>query len=91
MSRYDFVNINKMIGNEIRERDTMRENLRNARKAAGMTQQQVADYLGITVVAYKRIEYGQRIGKIKMWDRLEDLFKVHQRVLRENNQSETDF
>lgn len=69
----------------------MRENLRNARKAAGMTQQQVADYLGITVVAYKRIEYGQRIGKIKMWDRLEDLFKVHQRVLRENNQSETDF
>ena len=69
----------------------MREKLKQARKAAGMTQQQVADYLGITVVAYKRIEYGQRIGKIKMWDRLEDLFKVHQRVLRENNQSETDF
>lgn len=62
----------------------MRENLRAARKAAGMTQQQVADHLGITVLAYKRIEYGQRVGKIATWDALEDLFSIHQRKLREN-------
>lgn len=63
----------------------MRENLRAARKAAGMTQQKVADYLGITPVAYGRIESGMRIGKVESWDKLEDLFGVHQRVLRENS------
>lgn len=62
----------------------MRENLKAARKAKGMTQQQVADRLGITVLAYKRIEYGQRIGRIETWDKLEDLFGIHQRKLREN-------
>ena len=63
----------------------MRKNLRNARIAQGMTQKQVAEYLEITILAYKRIEYGQRTGKIETWDKLEDLFEIHQRVLRENN------
>ena len=61
----------------------MRENLRNARKAAGLTQKQVAEYLGITEQYYQAIEYRKRIGRIEMWDKLEDLFNVHQRVLRE--------
>ena len=51
-----------------------------------MTQQQVADYLGITLVAYGRIESGMRIGRIETWDKLEDLFGIHQRVLRENGE-----
>lgn len=59
-----------------------RENLKKARKAAGMTQQQVAEYLGITERAYQRIENGERIGMIETWDLLEDLFKIHQRILR---------
>lgn len=61
----------------------MRENLKNARKAAGMTQKQVAEYLGITEQYYQSLEYGKRIGRIEMWDKLEDLFKIHQRKLRE--------
>lgn len=61
----------------------MRENLKNARKAAGMTQKQVAEYLGITEQYYQSLEYGKRIGRIEMWDKLEDLFKIHQRTLRE--------
>lgn len=65
----------------------MRENLRAARKEKGMTQQQVSDYLGVTVLAYKRIEYGQRLGKIETWDKLEDLFGIHQRKLREDTQT----
>ena len=69
-------------------RDTMRENLRKARKEKGMTQTQVAEYLSITPLAYKRIEYGQRIGKIETWDKLEDLFGIHQRILRECQSSE---
>lgn len=60
-----------------------RENLKKARQKASMTQQEVAEYLGITVQHYQRIEYGTTIGKIALWDKLEDLFNVHQRVLRE--------
>ena len=61
----------------------MRENLKNARTAAGMTQKQVAEYLGITEQHYQRIEYGITVGKVELWDKLEDLFKIHQRILRE--------
>lgn len=61
----------------------MRENLKNARKAAGLTQRQVAERLGITETHYQRIEYGKTIGKVELWDMLEDMFNIHQRVLRE--------
>lgn len=61
----------------------MRENLRKARKEKGMTQQQVADSLGISLVHYQKIEQGSRTGDFKIWDNLEDLFDVHQRKLRE--------
>lgn len=61
----------------------MRQNLKNARKDKDMTQQQVADYLHTDVRYYKQIESGERLGSIKMWDALEDLFSIHQRTLRE--------
>lgn len=61
----------------------MRENLRRARKERGMTQKQVAEYLGISEQHYQRIEYGTTVGKVELWDKLEDLFNIHQRVLRE--------
>ena len=62
----------------------MRKNLKAARRAAGLTQQDVADKLGIDIRYYKSFESGERLGGIEHWDKLEDLFKVHQRVLREN-------
>ena len=61
----------------------MRANLINARKEKGYTQQYVANYLGIGVNAYQKIEYGTRLGKIATWDKLEDLFGIDQRTLRE--------
>ena len=61
----------------------MRKNLKKARKEAGMTQKQVAEYLGINIRAYQHIERGEYIGKIEHWDKLEDVFSVHQRILRE--------
>ena len=61
----------------------MRENLKKARKEAGMTQQQVADKLDIGLRYYKSLESGERLGGIELWDALEDLFSVHQRKLRE--------
>lgn len=62
----------------------MREKLKAARKAKGLTQQQMADELGITNRHYQRIENGECYGTFEMWDTLEDMFKIHQRVLREN-------
>lgn len=61
----------------------MRENLKTARKEKGMTQEQVAEYLNISLRTYKYIESGRIIGKVGMWDALEDLFSIHQRKLRE--------
>ena len=61
----------------------MRENLKNARKAAGLTQQQAAEYLNVTRSHYQMIEQGDRVGSVELWDKLEDLFNIHQRKLRE--------
>ena len=55
----------------------MRENLKS------LTQQQVADKLEIGLRYYKSLESGERLGGIELWDALEDLFKIHQRKLRE--------
>ena len=63
----------------------MRKNLKEARQRAGMTQREVAEYLEISVTAYQNIEYGKMMGSIRLWDKMEDLFRVNQRVLREVN------
>lgn len=56
--------------------------LKQARKDAGMTQQEVADRLGISLRYYQQIEAGDRTGDFEIWDALEDLFGAHQRKLR---------
>ena len=61
----------------------MRKKLKEARQQAKMTQQQVADAVDITLVYYQKIEAGDRTGDFAIWDKLEDLFNVHQRKLRE--------
>ena len=61
----------------------MRAILKKARQDAGLTQKQVAEYLGMTERAYQRIESGERLGTIETWDLLEDLFDIHQIRLRE--------
>lgn len=64
----------------------MRPNLKQARLDKGMTQQQVADYLDIGVRYYQDIEAGVKTGAFEIWDSLEDLFSIHQRVLRQSDQ-----
>lgn len=59
-----------------------RENLKAARKAAGMTQQQTADAVGISLRHYQNIEAGERNGNFAIWDKVEDLFGINQRELR---------
>lgn len=65
----------------------MRENLKAARKAAGLTQQAMADKLGLTLNHYQKIEYAKLNGSFEVWDALEDLLGVHQRTLRETSGS----
>lgn len=60
-----------------------REKLKKARKEAGLTQQQIADMLGISLRYYQNIETGDRTGDFVLWDTLEDITGIHQRILRE--------
>lgn len=62
----------------------MRKNLKKARKKAGLTQQAMADKLNITLVYYQKIEEGSRTGSFDIWDSLEDITGIHQRILRDN-------
>lgn len=68
----------------------MRVNLKNARKVAGMTQHQVAEYLHVSDRHYKFMESGHTTGNVELWDKLEDLFNIHQRVLREIHPDKED-
>ncbi len=61
----------------------MRAKLKAARKAHGWTQQELADKLEIGLRHYKKLESGETLGSILVWDTLEDLCGVNQRVLRE--------
>lgn len=63
----------------------MRENLKMARKAAGLTQQAMAAKLGISLRYYQQIEAGDRTGDFEIWDNLEDITGIHQRILRAIN------
>ena len=68
----------------------MRRNLQAARKAKGMTQQDMADYLEIGLRHYQKIEYADLNGPFEVWDALEDLLGVHQRILRISSNSRLD-
>ena len=61
----------------------MRETLKKARQDAGLTQQAMADKLGISLRYYQNIEKGDRTGDFTIWDELEDITGIHQRKLRE--------
>lgn len=60
-----------------------REVLKDRRRALGLTQQQMADKLYVSLRYYQRIEAGENDGSFGIWDALEDLLGVHQRKLRE--------
>lgn len=70
--------------------ENVRDNLRRARQEKGMTQQQVADQLGVHIRYYKSLESGERLGSIDLWDRLEDITGIHQRKLREIAENHPD-
>lgn len=68
----------------------MRAELRKARRAAGLTQQDMADKLHISHIYYQKIEAGERDGNFELWDALEDIIGIHQRILREMPKTHPD-
>ena len=68
----------------------MRENLKNARKAVGLSQQALAHKIGIHERYYKSLESGERLRAIWIWDALEDALGINQRVLREIHPGKED-
>lgn len=68
----------------------MRNNLKKARREKNLTQQQMADTLGICLRYYKQIESGSRTGDFEIWDNLEDITGIHQRILREISENHHD-
>ena len=63
----------------------MRSNLQAARKALQLTQLEMADKLGISLRYYQNIERGDRDGDFSIWDNLEDITRIHQRILRQSD------
>lgn len=68
----------------------MRQKLKEARRNAGLTQQKVADALGISLRHYQKVEYAEINGSFEVWDALEDLLGIHQRILREISNTHPD-
>lgn len=68
----------------------MRRNLITARKEKGLTQAKTAEAIGISLRYYQQIEQGTRTGDVELWDALEDITGIHQRVLRENHPAPTE-
>lgn len=63
----------------------MRKTLIKARKDKKLTQKQVSEILNVGERHYKKIESGDTLGSVPLWDTLEELFGINQRVLRENH------
>lgn len=68
----------------------IRKNLQDARKAAGLTQEDLAEKLRISARQYQRMEAGTSNGAFRHWDALEDLLGIHQRILREIRENHPD-
>ena len=56
--------------------------LKQARRDKGLTQQVVAEHLGISDRHYKYIEAGRSVGRVELWDKLEISFRIPQPILR---------
>lgn len=50
----------------------------------------MADELDIGLRHYQKIESGDRTGDFTIWDKLEDITGIHQRVLREIQENHHD-
>ena len=57
------------------------EAIKNARIAAGLSQEQAAEKVGIKVQSWQKYEYGQRMPKDEMLERIAQVLGVNINVL----------
>lgn len=62
----------------------MRDRLIEAREEKGLTEQELAKYLGISVRKYCKIEESARVGNRAVWEKLENLFETPKSILKKN-------
>ena len=62
----------------------MRTNLIQCRQELGLTQEQVARKVGITLRTYAHFERGTTKGSCETWLAIEDVFGISMRELRKN-------
>lgn len=68
----------------------LKENLKALRKKNGITQQEIAEYLGIDTTSYGRIERGDRNLSAERLDLIAKFYKVSvSNILNENNNVES--
>lgn len=63
----------------------MRTILKQERKRLGLSQQAMANKLGISLRYYAMIEQGVRTGDFEIWDELENITGIHQKKLRQQD------
>ena len=68
----------------------MRGNLRNARLARGLTQEALGGLVGRTRFTICDLERCRRDGSMRMWDRLEEVLQIDQKMLRRVDNPESD-
>lgn len=54
----------------------MRKDLKLFRLNKFLTQQELADQLGVSVSTYNLVETGKRRGSVKFWTNLQNLYKL---------------
>ena len=60
----------------------MRSILKSARLARGLTQEDLGKRIGMTKKGIWAIEHGITHGRVRTWDRLEEVLGVDQKLLR---------
>jgi transcriptional regulator with XRE-family HTH domain len=66
----------------------MRIWLRQARKDRGLTQAQLGELAGMSNKTVSHLELGRVAGRVKAWDRLEEILGIPQQELRREEAKE---
>ena len=70
---------------------TVNEKIKVLRKKRGLSQQQLADMVGIHITHMSRIENGHNLPSLDVFKRLVDIFEVSPEYLLYNDAEEGDF
>lgn len=65
-----------------------RSNLKQSRIRMELTQKEMAELIPCDVRYYRRLENGESLGSVQMWDRIERILRKPQQWLRKENAPE---